>query len=301
MQDPYKTLGVSKTASDDEVKSAYRKLVKKLHPDVNPNSPEVEQRFKDVGSAYAIIGDPEKRAKFDKGQIDADGRERPDFAFQQAWTGGQRAGGPFGGRTGRTSGGFDAHDIFEDLFGRGGAGTRGADVTYELKVDFLDAALGARRDMVLSDGRIVSVTIPAGAENGQTLRLRGQGMAGMRGAKAGDALINLTVRDHPFFERKGNDIHLNVPITLKEAVLGASIEVPTIGGKVSVKVPPNSSSGTALRLRGKGINDRKSGDAGAQLIRLEIVLDETPDAALREFADSWDGPKQNPRVKKGLL
>ncbi len=303
LNDPYKTLGVPKSASDDEIKSAYRKLVKKLHPDVNPDRKDIEQRFKDVSAAYAVVGDPEKRAKFDRGEIDAEGRERPDFAFQRAWTGGggQRDAHSFrGGFSSRGDGaGFDPHDIFEDLFGRGGSGTRGADVTYELTIDFLDAAKGGRRDMVLSDGRIVSVSVPAGAEDGQTLRLRGQGMAGMRGGKSGDALINLTVRSHTHFERRGSDIYLTMPITLKEAVLGASIEVPTIDGKVSVKVPANSSSGTSLRLRGKGVPDR-SGEKGAQIVRLEIVLGESPDPDLRRFVEDWTPSQPDPRLKRGL-
>ena len=323
MRDPYKILGVPRTASDADIKAAYRTLVKKYHPDLNPDSQDMDKRFKEVGAAYAIIGDPDKRARFDKGEIDAEGKERPDFAFQRAWSGGaNRTANPFRGREahpgfgGRSSGGhssggggFDAHDIFDDLFGRGGGGVRGADVTYEMTVDFLDAAKGGRRDLVLSDGKIVSLSIPAGAVDGQTLRLRGQGMAGMRGGNAGDAMVKLSVRPHPYFERKDADIHLTVPVTLKEAVLGGSIEVPTIDGKVSVKVPPNSSSGTLLRLRGKGVPSKgvpgkgvpgKGGERGAQIVHLEIALPEKADDALRRFAEGWNPPDHNPRAKRGF-
>lgn len=309
MRDPYKILGVARTASEADIKSAYRTLVKKYHPDVNPDNPEIEQRFKEISSAYGVVGDAQKRAKFDRGEIDAEGKERPDYAYQRAWAGSagqQRRANPFGGRQAHpgfggqaSSGGFEAHEIFSDLFGRGSGGMRGADVTYELTIDFLDAVKGGRRDLALSDGRVVSVTIPAGAEDGQTLRLRGQGMAGMSGGKAGDAMISLKVPVHPFFERKDQDIHLNVPITLKEAVLGASIQVPTIDGKVSVKVPPNSSSGTSLRLRGRGIAG-KGGERGAQIVHLEIALPEKPDETLREFVEGWKAADQDPRAKRGL-
>lgn len=314
MRDPYKTLGVSRTASDDEIKAAYRKLAKKFHPDANrgndeSGSKDSDQRFRDIGSAYGVVGDTAKRAKFDRGEIDADGKERADFAYQRAWgSRGQRGANPFRSRQahpgqagpgGQGGAGFEGHDIFDDLFGRG-AGMRGTDVTYELTIEFLDAAKGGRRDLVLSDGRIVNVSIPSGAENGQTLRLRGQGMAGMRGGKAGDAMIRLVVSPHAFFERKDGDIHLTVPITLKEAVLGASIEVPTIDGKVAVKVPANSSSGTSLRLKGKGVSAR-GGDRGAQLIHLEIVLGDKTDDALQSFVEGWEPAKQDPRAKRGLV
>lgn len=302
MTDPYKVLGVSKSAGADEIKAAYRKLAKKLHPDLNPGDPDVERRFKEVTQAYGIVGDAEKRKRFDRGEIDASGQET---APAGAGSGYYRsyAGGREGAKYSRFEFGpeFDVQDIFGDLFGQR-APRRGADVAYTIKVDFLEAALGAKKRIRLADGKTLDITLKAGTEDGQTLRLKGQGQAGRNKGKAGDALIRVEVSPHRFFVRRGQDIHLELPVTLKEAVLGASVTVPTIHGKVALKVPAGASSGQTLRLRGKGLPAAAGKPAGDQLVKLALVLPEKPDAALKAFVQGWDGAdKQNPRRKAGLV
>jgi DnaJ-class molecular chaperone len=299
MQDPYKTLGVSRTASQEDIKKSYRRLVKEYHPDVNPGDTLVEQRFKEVSAAYDLIGDKDKRARFDRGEIDADGNERPDAAFRRAWAGASaRARRNANHQTYR--GGFGGHDFFEDLFNKGGIKTKGADVSYTLEVDFVGAALGTRKRLVLSDGRGMEVTVPPGSRDGDTLRLRGQGLSGLGGGANGDALVTLKVLEHPHFVRKDQDIHLEVPVTLKEAVLGATIEVPTIDGKVAVRVPRGTNNGTSLRLRGKGLPDRQTGARGDQYVKLRLELPDRPDLALNDFVAGWHPADYDPRRKAGL-
>jgi DnaJ-class molecular chaperone len=300
-EDPYATLGVAKTASADEIRKAYRKLAKKLHPDLNPGDRAAEEKFKKVTAAYDLLGDPEKRKRFDKGEIDASGAERPPESFYRhyAETGpGQR----YDSRAGYADFG-DLGDIFSDLFGRGGAGGRGrmrmqgADVRYQLTVDFLDAVNGAKKRLTMPDGKTLDVAIPAGLGDGQTLRLKGQGLPGFGNGGAGDAYVEIKVKAHPTFKREANDIHVEVPVTLQEAVLGGSIEVPTIDGRVSVTVPKGSNTGTVLRLKGKGVVDQKTRQRGDQYVRLKVVLPPKSDEKLAEMVERW--AKENPyRVRE---
>ena len=293
-------LGVSKNASEGEIKAAYRKLAKKMHPDVNPGDTTVEQKFKEISAAYNLLSDKDKKAKYDRGEINADGSPRHDSAFHRAYSqpgGGGRAGGGFD--FGGGGGGGDFEDIFSDLFGRGrrsggGAGgqthraqqPKGNNVQYTMQVTFAEAAKGIRRRITLYDGKSLDVTIPPGTEDGQTLRLRGQGMPGLGGG-AGDALITVQVQEDPLFEREGSDIHVTVPVTLDEAVLGGKIRVPTIDGAVSVSVPPGSNTGSRLRLKGKGVAAGKGGTRGDQIVYLQVVLPEKPDDELRSFLQGW--------------
>ncbi len=300
MNDPYKTLGISKTASADELKKAYRKLAKQHHPDLNPGNNESASRFKDISSAYDILSDADKRARFDRGEIDASGQERPDASFY-----GAHAGGPQGAKY-RAGPGFDPSDLFADMFARagqtgGGAGgfgrgggdfrefkMRGNDLSYSLAVDFLEASRGVQRRLSFPDGRTLDVNVPAGAETGTILRLRGQGQPGMGGGPAGDALVEIKVESHPLFRREGNNVLVELPITLTEAVAGGKINVPTIEGPVSMSVPPGSNTGTKLRLRGRGIAP-KGATAGDQYITLKVMLPKQPDQALRDFVENWPG------------
>ncbi|MEL7028669.1 MAG: DnaJ C-terminal domain-containing protein, partial [Pseudomonadota bacterium] len=256
--------------------------------------------FKQVSAAFDLLGDPEKRGRYDRGEIDADGQERgPRFHRGQGGAGPFGAGGGPGGPGGE--GGFeDLSDLFSDLFGgrggRQGFSARGQDLRYQLTVDFFDAANGVKRRVTMPDGRTLDITIPAGLRDGQTLRLRGQGGPGAGGGDAGDVYVEASVTEHPFFERVGDDIHIEAPITLKEAVLGEKITIPTIGGDVSVGVPPGASSGAVLRLRGKGVR-RKSGAAGDQYVKLKIVLPSPPDKELEAFVKGWKGADdQSPRA-----
>ncbi len=305
MTDPYKILGVKKAASADEIKAAYRKLAKKLHPDLNPGDADVERRFKEVAQAYDILGDAEKRKRFDRGEIDASGQETAAAAGAGAGSGYYRtyAGGDEGRRYTRFDfgEGFDAQDIFSDLFGQRGAAQRGQDVAYSIKVDFLEAALGAKKRVRLADGKTLDITLKPGTEDGQTLRLKGQGGPGHGKAPAGDALIKVEVNPHRFLVRRGRDIHLDLPVTLKEAVLGASVQVPTVHGKVAMKIPAGANSGQTLRLKGKGVPNADGKAAGDQYVKLTVMLPDKADPDLKQFVEGWSaGDKQAPRRKAGL-
>lgn len=292
MRDPYTVLGVSKTASQDEVKKAYRKLAKELHPDRNPGNAKLGERFKEVSAAYAIVGDEENRKKFDRGEIDVNGNERAAGPGPGAGFGGFR--GARGPRREMFEEFGIGEDIFADLFGGGfrrggGAGgfrARGADRKYALGVSFIDAARGGKRRITLPDGKSLDVAIPAGINDGQQIRLKGQGDPGSAGA--GDALIEVSVEPHPFFERRGNDIHLELPVSLREAVLGGRINAPTIDGMVTVNVPKSASSGTTLRLKGKGIKPRGADTAGDLYVKLKVLLPKKPDPALEKLVEDWD-------------
>ncbi len=286
MRDPYSLLGLSRTADAEAIKRAYRRLVKEYHPDRNPGDTLVEQHFKDIAAAYALLSDPEQRARYDRGEIDAAGRPRAEDPFRRASRGGAER---------------DAARGYEEMFTRGGFRARGTDLSYTLEVDFLEAAAGARKRLTLSDGSEVEVTVPPGTEDGRTLRLKGRGLGGLGGGPTGDAYVEIRVAAHPFFTVRRRDVHLEVPVTLKEAVLGASIEVPTLDGKVAVRVPPGASGGTTLRLKGKGLRDPAGGAAGDQYVRLRIVLPDPPDPELDAFVARWQ-PKgaADPRRKAGM-
>ena len=285
--DLYATLDVARDASQDDIKRAYRKLAKELHPDLNPDKPDVAERFSQVTAAYDILSDPDKRGKYDRGEIDASGQERPQYQYYRDF-----AEDPAAGRFYAREGVGDAdslHDILEGLFGGRGAGgrARGADVSYTLPIDFLDAAKGAKKRVTVGDRQTIDLTIPAGVTDRQTLRLKGQGLPGFEGGPAGDAYVEVHIQPHPYFTRKDNNIHLDLPVSLAEAVLGAKIEVPTIDGPVSMTVSKGANTGTTLRLRGRGIVDQKTGQRGDQYVRLQVVLPKEPDPELEEFARRW--------------
>ena len=283
----YNELGVPRTASEDEIKAAYRKLAKEFHPDLNPNGrAAAEARIKNINAAFAILGDPEKRRQYDAGLIDANGDVR--HRAPRAHAGAGRA-----GATGTGADEFGFGDIFSDLFGRGragatgGAGMRGVDARYTLEVDFLEAALGARKRVTMPDGGALDLQVPEGVTDGQTLRLKGKGNPGPRGVEPGDALVEIKVRLHDEFRRVGDDIHLTVPITIDEAVLGGKIEVATIGGRVSLALPKGTSSGRAFRIKGKGVRSTPGSPPGDQIVTIAIVMPSEVDDQLTYFMTEW--------------
>ena len=294
MSDPYETLGVARSASQDEIKSAYRKLAKKLHPDLNPGDAKVESRFKDVSAAYELLSDAEKRGRFDRGEIDASGAET-QRGFYNAYAGSQegakyrtRQGGPHMGGMGED----DMEDILASMFGggarrRGGAGMkmRGQDLNYSLAVDFLDAARGATKRITLPEGGQLDVKIPAGIEDGASLRLTGKGGQGFNGGPQGDAFVTVQIRPHAVYRREGRDIHIDLPITVGEAVLGGRVAVPTIDGSVQMSVPKGSSTGKTLRLKERGLPGK--GGRGDQFVHLQIMLPDKPDEALEAALRDW--------------
>lgn len=283
--DPYAALGVTRSSSADEIRSAYRKLAKELHPDVRPNDKAAEERFKRATAAFNLLGDPGLKARFDRGEIDAEGNEKAQYSYRA---------GP--GRTQNSYGGagesvFDLGDIFSDLFGSGGAGgagrqnfgkMRGRDIRLPLDVDFLDAIRGGRKRVQMSDGRTLDVAIPPGVTDGQVLRLKSQGGAGVQGGPPGDALVELKIRPHMFFRREGDDIHLDLQISIVEAVEGARIQVPTASGPVTLTIPEGSNTGKVLRLKGKGVAEK-----GDQFVRLLVMLPEVLDDDLKRFVKKW--------------
>lgn len=296
-RDPYLELGVSRTATADEIRKAFRKLAKAHHPDANPGDKKAEEKFKQVSAAFDILGDVEKRKKFDLGQIDADGRET------MRGFGGQPGNGPFNaGGFGR--GGFhreegpeiDLSELFGGMFNQGGGrgpfgggqaggfASKGADVKARLDIDLEEAIKGGKKRVAFSDGRTIDVTIPVGAQEGQTLRLKGQGGQGRGGA--GDALIELVIRPHPIYRREGDQLVMDLPISIPDAVLGGKVEAPTPDGAVMLNVPKASNSGQTLRLKGRGMPDAK-GKRGDLLARLVVTLPETVDQDLEKFAQAW--------------
>lgn len=286
-EDPYKVLGLERTASEDEVRRVFRKLAKEFHPDLHPGDKAAAEQFKKVSAAYDVVGDPEKRKKYDRGEIDAAGEPRRGFERQYAGTG-------TGGTRTFNEGDFGIGDIFSDLFGargpRGpGAGfsLRGQDIRYTLEVDFLEAVSGARKRVTLPEGGTLDLTVPEGVTDGQVLRLKGKGAPGLRGGESGDALIEIRVRPHAQFKRQNDDILLEVPITIDEAVLGAKIEVPTASGRVALQVPKATSSGRVFRLKGKGVRNLATGTTGDQLVTVKIVLPEAIDDLLAYFLSEW--------------
>lgn len=333
-RDPYEILGVSRTASAGEIKKAYRKLAKKYHPDTNADDPKAKERFGEATSAYDLLNDKEKRAQFDRGEIDADGN--PKFAGFEGFHPGAGAGGarqgPGGMRWTYTSGGpgsagpgagpgagFDPDDLLSEIFGagagtgRGGftgfggggagtrarpggqAGARGADVALSVSIDLSEAAKGTTRRVRLPSGKEVDVKIPAGIEDGKQIRLRGQGHPGQFGGANGDVLVTVQVKPHPLFKIDGRDLRHELPVSLYEAVLGSTVRVPTLDGAVELKIPANSSSGRTLRLKGKGL-PKPDGGKGDLYVTLRIVLPEKPDPELEELMNTWrEGKPYDPR------
>ncbi|HZT52303.1 MAG TPA: DnaJ C-terminal domain-containing protein, partial [Stellaceae bacterium] len=298
-RNPYEVLGVARDASEDDIRRAYRRLAKRYHPDLNPGDKESEARFKEVSAANDLLSDPAKRARYDRGEIDETGAEKPQY--QPGYRG--FAEGP-GGAKYYTSEGVAPEDL-EDLFaifgGRGGfAGARGegpstrrthirmrgADRHYMLTIDFLEAINGAKKRLQLAPDQSLDVTIPPGLRDGQILRLKEQGGEGIGGGPRGDALIEVHVAPHPLLRREGDDIHIELPVTVAEAVLGGKVPVPTPGGVVTVTVPAGSNSGTRLRLRGKGA-PKPGGGHGDQYVTLKVMLPEGGDAALADFLRDW--------------
>jgi DnaJ-class molecular chaperone len=292
---PYDVLGVKPGASPDEVQRAYRGLAKKFHPDLNPGNPKSEEQFKRVSAAYDLLGDPEKRARFDRGEIDASGVERPAQRFYRDFAA-SGADHPYASTAGYEDF-VGSDDILSELLRRGGRANvrmRGADVHYRLPVDFLEAVNGATKRVTLPDGSTLDVTIPAGARDGEVLRLRGKGGPGLGGGPGGDALVELEVQAHRLLRRDGDDIRLELPISLSEAVLGGRVEVPTPTGPVTMTVPKGANTGKVLRLRGKGV-PRPDGSRGDMYVELKVVLPED-DPELQAFVRNWSaGRAHNPR------
>src|SRR6476469_5578038 len=287
--DLYSVLGVARTAKAEDIAKAYCKLAKKLHPDLNPGDKAAEDKFKQVTAAYDILGDAEKRRRFDAGEIDAGGEDGARYRSTAGY---------------EDLGGFS--DLFGDLFGRGGGARgaggqrfamRGQDAQYRLEIDFLEAVNGAKKRITLPDGGTLDVTIPAGVEAGQVMRLKGKGMPGLGGAESGDALVEILVKPHPVFKREGDDIVVEVPISFDEAVLGGKVEVPTITGNVFATVPPGTNTGKTLRLKGRCIK-RKNGKLGDELVKLTVVMPDRIDEDLKAFAEEWRGKhRYDPRRK----
>jgi len=318
--DLYQRLGIKRGATDAEIKKAYRSLAKQLHPDRNKDNPKANERFSDITKAYDLLSDKDKRARYDRGEIDEEGNPKSPFG------GGGYGGGGFGGGSqrpgagsGQAPGGFDTgqaadlSDLFEGLFGGaaqggrpGGGGSgfgrrappppqKGADVAYRLLVPFTDAATLAPQRVTLAGGRSLDLKLPGGVEDGTKIRLSGQGQDGPGGK--GDAIVTIEIGGHPFYTRDGRDIRLTLPVTLGEAVLGAKVKVPTPDGAVMLSVPKGSSSGKVLRLKGRGFTD-KAGVRGDQLVALAVDLP-ADDAALELFAGTWQGGG-NPRASLGV-
>ncbi|MHB1219563.1 MAG: DnaJ C-terminal domain-containing protein [Alphaproteobacteria bacterium] len=313
MRDPYEILGVAKTASADEIRKAYRKLARQNHPDLHPGDKAAENRFKEIAAANDLLSDPEKRKRFDAGEIDAQGQEKPRGFYRD------HAQGPHARK-------YEAHmseedlagmgDIFAEMFRRGGGrgGPRGGagfgggafeddgfqhgggSISATMAVPFTVAAAGGKQRVQLPDGRTIDVTIPEGSEDRQMIRLKGQGLPDPRGGPAGDLYVELHVQPHAFFTRKDNDIHMELPVSLNEAVLGGRVNVPTISGKVALTIPPGSNTGGTLRLKGRGILDRRSKTRGDQYVKLRVVLPDKPDEKLKAFLEGWEaGKTHDPR------
>jgi DnaJ-class molecular chaperone len=304
-QTPYEILGVKATATVDEIRKAYRKLAKELHPDLNPGKPEAEAHFKQVTAANELLSDPEKRARYDRGEIDESGAERPRYSYRPHAEGAQ-------GWKYHPDGEMNADDLEDilSMFGQGGAGGArrgrgegfkmpGGDRLYTLTVDFVEAAAGAKKRLSLSPDTWLDVTSPPGIDEGQVLRLKGKGDTGFGGGPSGDALIEIHIAPHPFFRRDGDNILVELPVSVSEAVLGGRITVPTVTGPVTMTIPKGSDTGAQLRLRGKGI--RRRGGEGDQIVTLKVVIGDSGDRELASFLEGWAGKhKTDPRRGMGL-
>jgi DnaJ-class molecular chaperone len=311
MRDPYEVLGVAKGASEAEIKKAFRNLAKKHHPDTHAGDAGAKKRFQEIGAAYDIVGDKDKRVKFDAGEIDASGNPR---GFDPR-AGGFRGGPPGGGNprdfhftwtdqeSGEAAQGFRAEDLFADFLGgfggrgRGKAQPRqGQNFTVNTTVSFEEAAAGGTRRVVLPNGEQIDVKIPAGLKDGQQIRLKGRGGAGVQGGPPGDVMIQVAVAPHPYLTRDGRNLEMDLPVTLQEAVLGGKVPVPTLTGTVSLNIPLNANTGTVLRLKGKGIPAQGGEPAGDLHVRLIVTLPEQADPELRNFAEGWKNA-YDPRAK----
>ncbi|GAB2185445.1 DnaJ C-terminal domain-containing protein [Roseibium sp. LAB1] len=313
MRDPYSVLGVAKSASESEIKKAFRKLAKKYHPDQNKDDPTAAQRFSEANQAYEIVGDKEKRAKFDRGEIDAEGKQRYQAHGFDGFSGYEDFGGTGGARAHKTSGGggsFD--DILNDIFGsfggraRAGAGAgagpgagfgagarakappkaKGANAELVARASLEDIVNSGKTQVTLPSGKTVNVTLPKGVVEGEKIRLKGQGHPGENGGPAGDAVVEIRFKPHKLFEVKGSDLHLDLPLTLYEAVLGAKVRTPTLSGAVNLTVPANASSGKTMRLKGKGL-PTKTGGHGDLLVKLQIVMPPHSDDELDTLMRAW--------------
>ena len=287
MNDPYETLGVAKTASADEIRSAYRKLAKKLHPDLNPGDKKAEDKFKEVAAANDLLSDPEKRRRYDAGEIDASGAEKapPHARYYRDYA--AEGGHPYEAQ-GAYGDFAQGDDLFAELLRRSAEQARrrrGADLHYELPIDFLDAVNGASKTITLPQGGTLNVTIPAGVEDGQTLRLRGKGAPSPGEGPPGDALVQIVVRPHRYFTREGDDILLDLPISVKEAALGAEVRTPTTTGSVMLKIPKRANTGDVLRLRGKGVKTRSG--AGDERVKLKVMMPKEAEPELEAFLADW--------------
>jgi DnaJ-class molecular chaperone len=295
MEDPYDVLGVARSASLEDIRKAYRGLAKKLHPDLNPGNREAEARFKEVASAYDILSDKERRQRYDDGEIDATGAERPRQRFYKDYA--TQSDSPYGNASGFAD--FaESDDILAEFLrqqAHARANAPGPDLSYRLQVEFLDAVNGGTIRLDLPQGRTLDVKIPPGIQNGQVLRLRGKGGPGLGRGEAGDALVEISIKPHRFFTREGDDIHVEIPVTLREAVLGGRINVPTPSGPVTMTVPKHSNTGSVLRLRGKGVS-RPGGGRGDEFVKLKVMLPDPPDPELDAFVSSWEaGKTHDPR------
>ena len=280
IKDPYSVLGVARDADEATIRSAYRKLAKIHHPDVNPGKPAAAEKFKEISAAYTLLTDTDQRARYDRGEIDESGAEKAPRGYYRdhAQQGGQTR---YQSESG--IGPDEMEEIFARAFGKRGRtmNARGDDQQFTLNVDFIDAANGTARRLTMPDGSQLDVSIPAGIKDGQVLRLKGKGGGGQGSGPAGDALIEVKISPHNLFRREGNDVVIELPVTLKEAVLGARIEVPTIKGPVTLTVPPNASTGTRLRLRDRGIA------GGHQFVELKVALPRETEPELVEFLEGW--------------
>lgn len=296
MRNPYEILGVAQTASSADIQKAYRKLAKKHHPDLNPGDKAAEDKFKQIAAAYDLLGDAEKRKRFDAGEIDETGAERPQQRFYRDFATSDQ-GHPYTDSSGYTDF-MDSDDAFAELLRRAEqarANRRGRDLHYHLPVDFADSITGANKRLTLPDGGTLEVNIPPGLVDGQILRLRGKGAPGTGTGGAGDALIEVEVLPDPRFTREGDDITLELPVSLSEAVLGGRVRVPTPTGDVTMTVPKGSNTGTILRLKGKGAPHRGGGH-GDQFVKLKVMLPRPPDPELEAFVSNWEAGKAfNPR------
>jgi DnaJ-class molecular chaperone len=291
VKDPYEILGVVRTATAEDVQNAYRKLAKKLHPDLNPGNPEAEEKFKEVAGAYDLVGDADKRAKFDRGEIDAAGAERPRQNYYRDFQSSSED-HPYSNDSGYSDF-MDSDDALAALLSRGAraqANRRGLDVQYRLPIEFVESIAGASKRLAMPDGSTLEVAIPPGMIEGQVLRLRGKGAPGAGNGDFGDALIEVEIRPDPSFTRQGDDITLEWPVSLSEAVQGARINVATPTGQVTMVVSKGSNTGTTLRLRGKGA-PKRGGGHGDQLVKLKIMLSKEPDPELEAFVSGWERGK----------